>query len=122
MSNQSVGSKMIKEIFNLNGSAVPNYVRADEQMLLWACSQAISEISSGNPVSATLILDAVLLAMLPQTYDTTEEEVKGSEDPRWSVFYSPDYEKAKEHLSGHMQRVFYGFGGTTGTIESIVDF
>lgn len=122
MNTENTGAKKAKEILNIKGPAVASHVEADEQLLLWACSQAIAQVSSGNPIAATMILDAVVNALMPQGCELTEEEVLESDDPSWAVVYSPDYQKAKEHLSQQMMAVFFGMGGTTASIDRFVDF
>lgn len=115
MNTWYVGSKKVKEILDMGGPMVSPHVRCDEQLILWACSQAITQVSSGKPIPAILILNSVVDALI-STF------VHISEDPDVSVLYSSDYPKAKEHLSDCMLSVFFGAGGTTGSVRDIVDF
>ncbi len=117
MNTDHIGSKKAKEIFSACGGRVPDHVHAGEQVIIWACSQAAMEAANGNPVSATLILDAVVGLVRPDDRSITSE---GS--TMWSLLYDEEYQEAKQHLLEKIAQVFYGAGGTSMSAKQLLKY
>jgi hypothetical protein len=63
MSAENIGTKKTLEVLNLGGTMTSEHIDANEQLICWACSQAIVQASSGNPVAATMILEGLVYSL-----------------------------------------------------------
>jgi len=116
MSIEGLGTKKTLEILKIVGTMVPRRIDANEQLICWACSQAIVQASKGNPVAATMILEGLVYS-LRRGADTAATHC-----PEWRELFSEGYEEAKEHIASSMEMTFYGAGGTSCSFEDIVRF
>lgn len=117
MSTEGVGYKKAKEIFSVTGGRVPDHVHAGEQVIIWACSQAAIQAANGNPISATMILEAVVGLVRPDNRSVTTEG-----HTMWSLLYDEEYQEAKQHLLEQIAQVFYGAGGTSMSVEELLEY
>ena len=116
MNTENLGTKKTLELLNIGGPMVPSRVDANEQLICWACSQAIVKASSGNPVAATMILEGLVYS-LRRGADTAATNC-----PEWRELFSEGYREAKEHIASSMEMTFYGAGGTSCSFEELVRF
>jgi len=120
MSTEGLGIKKTLEILNIGGPMTPSRISAEEQLICWACSQAIVQASSGNPVAATMILESLVDSMRGGVCEFSEEALK--KDDEWGKLFAEDYQKAKDHITSSMVRTFYGWGGTSCSFQDLVRF
>ena len=120
MSTEGLGIKKTLEILNIGGPMTPSRISAVEQLICWACSQAIVQASSGNPVAATMILESLVDSMRGGVCELSEEALK--KDDKWGKLFAEDYQKAKDHITSSMERTFYGAGGTSYSFQDLVRF
>jgi hypothetical protein len=116
MITENLGTKKTLEVLNTGGTMTPKHINANEQLICWACSQAIVQSSSGNPVAATMILEGLVYS-LRRGADTAARN-----SPEWSELFSEDYQEAKEHIASSMERTFHGAGGTSCSFQDLVRF
>jgi hypothetical protein len=116
MSAENIGTKKTLEVLNLGGTMTSEHIDANEQLICWACSQAIVQASSGNPVAATMILEGLVYS-LRRGADTA-----GRSSPEWRELFSEGYQEAKDHIASSMEMVFYGAGGTSCSFQDLVRF
>lgn len=118
MNTEHKGKERAVKILNLGGPKTKKRIDAQEQLICWACSQAIVEASSGNPVAATMILESLVDTLRGVGCEFTEEAAKKS--PRWRELFAEDYKEAKGVISSNMERTFYGAGGTSCSLQELM--
>ncbi len=116
MNMEDLGIKKTLEILNSGGPMVPSRIDADEQLICWACSQAIIQASMGNKETAKLIIDSVSKAM------NLEEFLEDCNEVNLPEWMKKDYNHAVEHVSSRMQTLFFGMGGTANSISDVVGY
>ena len=114
MNTEGIGIKKTLEILNICGTMTPMRVDANEQLICWACSQAIVQASSGNPVAATMILESLVYSV------RRGADTEATNSPEWCELFSEGYQEAKDHIASSMERTFYGAGGATCSFQELL--